>query len=223
MNARSLGLMGVALVACSSGSGGYYPGGGDGSSGDGSVGSDLHAGSDLASSGDGAMTSDLASSLDLATAPDLSSAVDFAVAPDFTTIPDLVTLADLSPPCVPGHYVGTETATVVISGININVTGPVDLTVGAAQNGVLPVTGRMSGTGVAGSSAAADVSGAIDCNQLRMSGQLQNGKAMAFGLTLNFTGTIAADVRLAPPSLVNGTLTTNGLVGSGTWSASLMP
>lgn len=133
---------------------------------------------------------------------------------------------DLLMTCVPGTYAGPVMATANIANVPTTLTGTVSLTAGAPQNGLLPVTGSMTGsTPQQGGTASATVTGDLDCAGRRLvNGKLTNGKINIpqLGLPLSFTGTLASDYDAGQIAFVNGTLMATGfsLTATGTWSAS---
>lgn len=152
---------------------------------------------------------------------DMSQGVslDFAVVPpDLVTLPDLVPPPDLvTPPagCASGVYVGSVSAT----GLGLTLTGPVTITLGPAQNGVLPVTqGTMTAIDAnTGTRATASISGGLDCARRLFSGMLVNGNVAPFNLP--FGGTLLADYDPGLRRLSNGVAMIPMLQGNGTWSA----
>jgi hypothetical protein len=194
-------VIALSVAACSSGGGGgrYFPVGGG----------------DLAGSGGGDGGS---GGGDLAIQPDLATPLDLTVGPDFTTPPDLVTPPDLASQCRPGKYSGPLQVTVNI-GFAYNVAGTVNLVVAPPLAGQSQVTGTMTATGANNGSASATVDAKQSCSTGFMSGSLLNGKATYMGFNLPFTGSLQSDWQSAAPQFYDGTLTTMGIAGMGTWSA----
>lgn len=145
--------------------------------------------------------------------------LDFAMAPpDLSTPPDLTTPLDFTAPpanCAAGDYVGTVSA----MGLGLTLLGPVTLTLGPPQNGVLPVTkGSMQAVDAnSGTAATASITGSLDCARLTFNGMLVNGNVLPFNLP--FTGTLTASYDAVGRKLQNGAVVIPMLQGNGTWSA----